>query len=99
MQTRTKYIHTLYNKGGLAWGILMVILSYPYGERHQEDPVFYAWAFLGMVNNFVGRTRIEASGTAGIARRLVNLFLSGAIRSRVAKRTAQVTLDHQRVID
>jgi AcrR family transcriptional regulator len=51
------------------------------GDLQQEDPVFFAWAFLGMVNTFVGGTRIENADTSDLARRMVKLFLSGARRS------------------
>ena len=48
------------------------------GSLRQGDPDFFAWAFLGLVNTFIGRKQGTEAEPESLALRLVALFLEGA---------------------
>ncbi|MBC8163180.1 MAG: TetR/AcrR family transcriptional regulator [Roseiflexaceae bacterium] len=48
------------------------------GELRPGDGTFYAWAYLGLVNTFVGRNRVPAGSVQSVAAKLTALFLDGA---------------------
>jgi AcrR family transcriptional regulator len=48
------------------------------GELGAEDPAFYAWSFLGLVNAFLARGQRLGVSQAALASRITALFLKGA---------------------
>ncbi len=48
------------------------------GALAPDDPHFYAWSFLGLVNTFVARGQRLGMSPAALARRITTLFLKGA---------------------
>jgi AcrR family transcriptional regulator len=53
------------------------------GSLRQGDSAFYAWAYLGLVNTFIGRKQESDAPPEAMARRLVTLFLEGAQQSTI----------------
>jgi AcrR family transcriptional regulator len=47
------------------------------GSLRQGDPDFFAWAYLGLVNTFIGRKQETKTEPESLARDLVALFLKG----------------------
>ncbi len=47
------------------------------GSLRQGDPDFFAWAYLGLINTFIGRKQGAGTEPESLARRLVTLFLEG----------------------
>jgi len=48
------------------------------GSLRQGDPDFFAWAYLGLINTFIGRKQASDADPEALARGLVALFLEGA---------------------
>jgi len=61
------------------------------GSLRQGDPDFFAWAYLGLINTFIGRKQASDVEPEALARGLVALFLEGA--QQTVQQTA--TLDGQ----
>jgi AcrR family transcriptional regulator len=47
------------------------------GSLRHGDPDFFAWAYLGLINTFIGRKQGADTEPESLARRLVTLFLEG----------------------
>lgn len=48
------------------------------GELRQGDGTFYAWAYLGLVNTFIGQQHAPAEGVPAVAAQVTTFFLNGA---------------------
>jgi hypothetical protein len=53
------------------------------GSLRQGDPDFFAWAYLGLINTFIGRTQGVDAPPESLARGLVALFLEGVQQTTI----------------
>jgi AcrR family transcriptional regulator len=59
------------------------------GSLRQGDPEFFAWAYLGLINTFIGRKQEADAEPESLARRLVTLFLEGVQQTSIPQGQSQ----------
>jgi hypothetical protein len=59
------------------------------GSLRQGDPDFVAWAYLGLINTFIGRKQGADAPPESLARGLVMLFLEGVQQTAIPLEESQ----------